>query len=163
MNYWNKEIECAPRSEIEALQSYRLSRTIRRVYENVAPYRKKMDEAGVRPEDIKSIADLSKLPFTTKQDLRNNYPYGMFAVPSSEVVRIHASSGTTGKQTVVGYTAHDIDVWAECAARALTNIGGTKAVLVCTTEQKSSVLPLFPHRQETACVSLKCSGISALL
>ena len=106
MNYWNKEIECAPRSEIEALQSYRLSRTIRRVYENVAPYRKKMDEAGVRPEDIKSIADLSKLPFTTKQDLRNNYPYGMFAVPSSEVVRIHASSGTTGKQTVVGYTAH---------------------------------------------------------
>lgn len=126
MNYWNKEIECAPRSEIEALQSYRLSRTIRRVYENVAPYRKKMDEAGVRPEDIKSIADLSKLPFTTKQDLRNNYPYGMFAVPSSEVVRIHASSGTTGKQTVVGYTAHDIDVWAECAARALTNIGGTK-------------------------------------
>lgn len=177
MNYWNKEIECAPRSEIEALQSYRLSRTIRRVYENVAPYRKKMDEAGVRPEDIKSIADLSKLPFTTKQDLRNNYPYGMFAVPSSEVVRIHASSGTTGKQTVVGYTAHDIDVWAECAARALTNIGGTRmimfrsatvtdcsqAVLVCTTEQKSSVLPLFPHRQETACVSLKCSGISALL
>ena len=126
MNYWNKEIECAPRSEIEALQSYRLSRTIRRVYENVAPYRKKMDEAGVRPEDIKSIADLSKLPFTTKQDLRNNYPYGMFAVPSSEVVRIHASSGTTGKQTVVGYTSHDIDVWAECAARALTNIGGTK-------------------------------------
>ena len=172
MNYWNKEIECAPRSEIEALQSYRLSRTIRRVYENVAPYRKKMDEAGVRPEDIKSIADLSKLPFTTKQDLRNNYPYGMFAVPSSEVVRIHASSGTTGKQTVVGYTAHDIEVWAECAARALTNIGGTKddyvtdcsqAVLVCTMVQKSSVLPLFPHRQATAYVSLKYSGTSALL
>ena len=126
MAYWNKDIECAPRSEIEALQSYRLSNTIRRVYENVAPYRQKMDEAGVKPEDIKSIADLSKLPFTTKQDLRNNYPYGMFAVPSSEVVRIHASSGTTGKQTVVGYTAKDIDIWAECAARALCNIGGSK-------------------------------------
>ena len=175
MNYWNKEIECAPRSEIEALQSYRLSRTIRRVYENVAPYRKKMDEAGVRPEDIKSIADLTKLPFTTKQDLRNNYPYGMFAVPSSEVVRIHASSGTTGKQTVVGYTAHDIDVWAECAARALTNIGGTKDdyVQVCygyglftgglgmhygTEKLGATVIPA-----SAACVSLKCSGISVLL
>lgn len=126
MNYYMPEIECAPRSELEALQSYRLSRTIRRVYENVAPYRKKMDEAGVRPEDIKSVADLHKLPFTVKQDLRDNYPYGMFASPMKDVVRIHASSGTTGKQTVVGYTAHDIDVWAECAARALVAVGGTK-------------------------------------
>ncbi len=126
MNYYNKNIECAPRSEIEALQSYRLINTVRRVYENVAPYRKKMDETSVRPEDIKSIADLSKLPFTTKQDLRDNYPYGMFAVPSSEVVRIHASSGTTGKQTVVGYTAKDVDIWAECAARALVGVGATK-------------------------------------
>ncbi len=126
MNYWNKDIECAPRSELEALQSYRLANTVRRVYENVAPYRAKMDAAGVRPEDIKSIADLSKLPFTVKQDLRDNYPYGMFAVPASEVVRVHASSGTTGKQTVVGYTAKDIDIWAECAARALVNVGGTK-------------------------------------
>lgn len=126
MNYWNKDIECAPRSEIEALQSYRLANTVRRVYENVLPYRKKMDEAGVTPADIKSVADLSKLPFTTKQDLRNNYPYGMFAVPLSDVVRIHASSGTTGKQTVVGYTAKDIDIWAECAARAIVGVGGTK-------------------------------------
>ena len=126
MNYYMPEIECAPRSELEALQSYRLSRTIRRVYENVPPYRKKMDEAGVRPEDIKSVADLHKLPFTVKQDLRDNYPYGMFASPMKDVVRIHASSGTTGKQTVVGYTAHDIDVWAECAARALVAVGGTK-------------------------------------
>ena len=126
MNYYKPEIECAPRSELEALQSYRLSRTVRRVYENVAPYRKKMDEAGVKPEDIKSIADLQKLPFTVKQDLRDNYPYGMFASPMKDVVRIHASSGTTGKQTVVGYTAHDIDVWAECAARALVSVGGTK-------------------------------------
>lgn len=126
MNYYKPEIECAPRSELEALQSYRLSRTVRRVYENVAPYRKKMDEAGVKPEDIKSIADLQKLPFTVKQDLRDNYPYGMFASPMKDVVRIHASSGTTGKQTVVGYTVHDIDMWAECAARALVSVGGTK-------------------------------------
>ena len=126
MNYSKPEIECAPRSELEALQSYRLSRTVRRVYENVAPYRKKMDEAGVKPEDIKSIADLQKLPFTVKQDLRDNYPYGMFASPMKDIVRIHASSGTTGKQTVVGYTAHDIDMWAECAARALVSVGGTK-------------------------------------
>lgn len=126
MKYYKPEIECAPRSELEALQSYRLSRTVRRVYENVAPYRKKMDEAGVKPEDIKSIADLQKLPFTVKQDLRDNYPYGMFASPMKDVVRIHASSGTTGKQTVVGYTAHDIDTWAECAARALVSVGGTK-------------------------------------
>lgn len=126
MNYYKPEIECAPRSELEALQSYRLSRTVRRVYENVAPYRKKMDEAGVKPEDIKSIADLQKLPFIVKQDLRDNYPYGMFASPMKDVVRIHASSGTTGKQTVVGYTAHDIDMWAECAARALVSVGGTK-------------------------------------
>ena len=126
MKYYKPEIECAPRSELEALQSYRLSRTVRRVYENVAPYRKKMDEAGVKPEDIKSIADLQKLPFTVKQDLRDNYPYGMFASPMKDVVRIHASSGTTGKQTVVGYTAHDIDMWAECAARALVSVGGTK-------------------------------------
>ena len=124
MKYYKKEIECAPRHELEALQSYRLSQQIRRVYENVKPYREKMDAAGVKPEDIKSIADLSKLPFTTKQDLRNNYPYGMFATPTSEVVRIHASSGTTGKQTVVGYTQNDIDVWAECAARALASCGG---------------------------------------
>lgn len=85
-----------------------------------------MDEAGVKPEDIKSVKDLAKLPFTVKQDLRDNYPYGMFAVPTSEVVRIHASSGTTGKQTVVGYTAKDIDIWAECAARSLAAVGATK-------------------------------------
>lgn len=126
MNYYMPEIECAPRHELEALQSYRLSNQIRRVYENVAPYRKRMDEAGVKPEDIKTVEDLKKLPFTDKQDLRDNYPYGMFAIPMSEVVRIHASSGTTGKQTVVGYSAKDIDIWAECAARALVNVGGSE-------------------------------------
>ncbi|MDR2533135.1 MAG: phenylacetate--CoA ligase [Oscillospiraceae bacterium] len=126
MNYYLKEIECSPRHELESLQSFRLSKQIRHVYENVAPYRAKMDEAGIKPEDIKSIADLARLPFTTKQDLRDNYPYGMFAVPMSDVVRIHASSGTTGKQTVVGYTQNDIEIWAECAARSLVQIGGSK-------------------------------------
>ncbi|MDR0222385.1 MAG: phenylacetate--CoA ligase [Oscillospiraceae bacterium] len=126
MDYYMKEIETAPRHELEALQSFRLAQKIREVYEKVAPYRAKMDEAGIKPDDIKTVADLGKLPFTTKQDLRDNYPYGMFAVPMSEVVRIHASSGTTGKQTVVGYTAKDVDIWAECAARALVSIGGSK-------------------------------------
>ena len=123
MNYFKKEIECAPRHELEALQSYRLSQQIRRVYDNVKPYREKMDAAGVKPEDIKSIKDITKLPFTTKQDLRDTYPYGMFAVPMNEVVRLHASSGTTGKKIVVGYTANDLDMWAECCARALTAAG----------------------------------------
>jgi len=126
MNYYKKEIETAPRHELEALQSFRLAQQVRHVYENVAPYREKMKQAGVKPGDIKSIADLSRLPFTEKQDLRDNYPYGMFAVPMSDVVRIHASSGTTGKQTVVGYTQNDIDLWAECAARALMQVGGTR-------------------------------------
>lgn len=120
------DIEFAPRHELEAKQSYRLSKQIRRVYDNVKPYREKMDAAGVKPEDIKSIADLHKLPFTVKHDLRENYPYGMFAVPMSEVVRIHASSGTTGKQTVVGYTKQDVDIWAECAARSLVRVGASK-------------------------------------
>ncbi|MCL2036674.1 MAG: phenylacetate--CoA ligase, partial [Oscillospiraceae bacterium] len=126
MNYYIKEIETAPRHELEALQSFRLSQKIRQVYENVKPYRAKMEKAGIIPDDIKTIADLSKLPFTEKQDLRDSYPYGMFAVPLSEVVRIHASSGTTGKQTVVGYTANDIDLWAQCAARSLVSVGGSK-------------------------------------
>ncbi|MGN0687863.1 MAG: phenylacetate--CoA ligase family protein [Oscillospiraceae bacterium] len=124
IKYFKPEIECAPRHELEALQSFRLSQQIRRVYDNVKPYREKMDAAGVKPEDIKSVKDLSKLPFTVKQDLRDNYPYGMFATPMSDVVRIHASSGTTGKQTVVGYTRKDVDIWAECAARALASVGG---------------------------------------
>ena len=124
--YFSPEIETAPRSEMEHLQSYRLSRTVRRMYDNVATYRNRMDEAGVKPEDIQSIKDLPKLPFTYKQDLRNNYPYGMFAVPPEELTRIHASSGTTGKQTVVGYTKHDIEVWSESVARALVAIGAER-------------------------------------
>lgn len=124
-NYYMPEIECAPRHELTALQSMHLSKQVRRVYENVPPYREKMTAAGITPDDIKTVADLRKLPFTTKQDLRDNYPYGMFAVPLENVVRIHASSGTTGKQTVVGYSRADIDIWAECAARALVEVGGS--------------------------------------
>ncbi len=123
-------MEAAPLHEIRALQSYRLSRTVRRVYENVPFYRKKFDELGIKPDDIKSVDDLPKLPFTYKQDLRDNYPYGLFAAPMDEVVRIHASSGTTGKQTVVGYTQNDLDMWAECAGRALTAAGGDSSDFV---------------------------------
>lgn len=122
--FWDKDIETAPRSELESLQSYRLSVTVRHVYENVPFYKELFDKKGLKPEDIKSIRDLKKLPFTVKQDLRDQYPYGLFAVNLDKVVRIHASSGTTGKQTVVGYTDRDIEIWAEIAARALTAAGG---------------------------------------
>lgn len=125
--YWNESMECAKLHEMRALQSCRLSQTVRRVYENVPFYRNKMDEMGVCPNDIKSIDDLHKLPFVVKQDLRDTYPYGMFAVPMEDVVRIHASSGTTGKQIVVGYTENDLDVWSECCARALTAAGADKS------------------------------------
>ena len=121
--YWQKEIETASREQIREWQSERLVKTVKHVYDNVELYRKRMDEAGVRPEDIKSVDDLSKLPFTYKQDLRDAYPYGLFAVPQKDVVRLHASSGTTGKQIVVGYTKHDLDVWDEIAARQLYAVG----------------------------------------
>jgi phenylacetate-CoA ligase len=124
--YWNEAIECAKPHEMKALQSFRLSQTVRRVYENVPFYRDKMDTAGVKPEDIRSVEDLHKLPFVVKQDLRDTYPYGMFAVPMEQVVRLHASSGTTGKQIVVGYTHNDLDMWADCCARAITAAGGDK-------------------------------------
>ncbi len=124
-NYWNENMECALPHEMEALQSFRLSKTVRHVYENVPAYRERMDAAGINPNEIKSVADLAKLPFTTKQDLRDTYPYGLFAVPMDQVVRLHASSGTTGKQIVVGYTKNDIDMWAECTARAITAAGGS--------------------------------------
>ena len=122
---WAKE-ETMSRGEIEALQLKRLQKTVKRVYEKVEPYRRKMVEAGVKPEDIKSLKDLSKLPFVTKQDMRDNYPFGLFAVPKDELVRIHASSGTTGKPTVVGYTKKDLDMWTECVSRIAALGGATK-------------------------------------
>lgn len=127
MDYcYQPEIEQASREEIRALQSERLVKTVKRVYERVPIYRQRMDEAGVKPEDVKSIDDLYKLPFTSKQDLRDTYPYGMFAVPMEDVIRLHASSGTTGKQIVVGYTQNDLDVWGDIVARQLAAAGITK-------------------------------------
>lgn len=123
---WNKEKECMSRDELSALQSERLVKTVKHVYDNVKFYREKMQKIGLLPEDIKGIEDLNKLPFTTKDDLRDNYPFGLFAVPHSEIVRIHASSGTTGKATVVGYTREDLEVWSECVARCFTMAGVTK-------------------------------------
>lgn len=128
--YFSKEIETASRETLENIQSERLVKTVKRVYDNVPAYRKRMDEIGLKPEDIRSVKDLSKLPFTYKQDLRDNYPYGLFACDMKDVVRIHASSGTTGKQTVVGYTKNDIDMWAECAARALVAAGADENDIV---------------------------------
>lgn len=116
---WNQTKECMSRDEMTNLQSKRLVKLVDYVYHNVEFYRKKMQEVGLLPCDIKGIEDISKLPFTTKDDLRDNYPFGLFAVPQSEIVRVHASSGTTGKATVVGYTRQDIDIWAECVARCL--------------------------------------------
>ncbi|MBO5380434.1 MAG: phenylacetate--CoA ligase [Clostridia bacterium] len=113
---WSKE-ETLPRKELEKLQLERLQETVNRVYERVPAYRKKMDDCGVKPEDIKSLKDLAKLPFVTKQDMRDNYPFGLFAVPKDKLVRIHASSGTTGKPTVVGYTQGDLETWTECVSR----------------------------------------------
>ncbi len=123
---WNEAKECMSRDEIHHLQGKRLVKTVNRVYHNVEFYRKKMQAVGLEPGDIQSADDITKLPFTTKDDLRDTYPFGLFAVPMSEIVRVHASSGTTGKATVVGYTRHDIDVWSECVARAFTMAGLTK-------------------------------------
>lgn len=119
---WARE-ETLPRAEIEKIQLARLTETVARVYGKVPAYRAKMDAAGVKPEDVKTLGDLQKLPFTTKQDLRDNYPFGLFAVPKKQLRRIHASSGTTGKPTVVGYTQNDLDVWRECVARIAVAAG----------------------------------------
>ena len=124
-NYFTPRIECAPREEMRALQTLRLITMVRRAYENVPFYREKLDAMGIKPADITSIDDIAKLPFTYKQDMRDTYPFGLFAVPKEDLVRIHASSGTTGKMTVVGYTQHDVDGWAECAARSIVAAGGS--------------------------------------
>ena len=123
---WNETIECMSRDEMRKLQGIRLRQTVERVYHNTPFYRKKMQELGITPNDINSIDDIVKLPFTTKQDLRDNYPFGLFAVPMSEIVRLHASSGTTGRPTVVGYTRQDLATWGEVVARCLSAYGTDK-------------------------------------
>ena len=125
-----EEVERLPRKGLESIQLQRLQRLVARVYEKVKPYREKMDAAGVKPADIQSLGDLRKLPFTTKDDLRDNYPFGLFTVPMEDIVRVHASSGTTGKPTVVGYTAADINTWADVMARCLAMGGATRGDMV---------------------------------
>ena len=122
---WSKE-ETLSRAEMESLQLARLQETVQRVYDKVPYYRAKMDEKGVKPQDIKTLKDLAKLPFTTKQDMRDTYPFGLFAVPQEEIVRIHASSGTTGKPTVVGYTQADLETWTDCVSR-IACMGGASS------------------------------------
>ncbi len=124
--YYQPEIECAPREQIKAWQDERLVKQVKHVWENVPYYRKKMEEKGVTPDDIKGVDDLHKLPFLSKADLRDAYPYGLLAKPLSECVRIHSTSGTTGKRVMAFYTQHDIDLWEDCCARAIVAVGGTK-------------------------------------
>lgn len=126
-NYYEPDIECAPREVLSWIQTRKLIKMVESCYNNVPLYKKRFDEIGLLPEDIKSIEDLKKLPFTYKDDLRDNYPFGLFAVPKDQLVRIHASSGTTGKQTVVGYTKNDIDVWSRATARSIVAAGGTRS------------------------------------
>ena len=123
---WNKNKECMPREQMRELQGKRLQKLVKYVYHNVPFYRNKMQEMDLLPDDIRSIDDIVKLPFTTKQDLRDNYPYGLQAAPASEIVRVHASSGTTGNPTIVGYTRRDLSVWAEVMSRSLTSFGVTR-------------------------------------
>ena len=124
---WNESIECMDRESLRKIQSIRLKKIVDYVYHNTPFYRKKMQEMGITPDDINSIDDIVKLPFTTKHDLRDNYPFGLCAVPMSQIVRIHASSGTTGKPTVVGYTRKDLSSWAECISRAFTAYGAGRS------------------------------------
>ncbi len=128
--YYQEEIECAPYEKIRQIQSERLVQQVKRVWDNVPYYRKKMEEKGVTPEDIKSVDDLHKLPFLSKYDLREAYPYGLLGKPLSECVRIHSTSGTTGKRVVAYYTQHDIDLWEDCCARALMAAGATNEDVV---------------------------------
>ncbi len=127
---WNPTMECMPRDQLRALQDERLRDVVRRVYESVPFYRGKMQKLGITPTDIHGVGDIELLPFTEKQDLRDHYPFGLFAVPQSEIVRIHASSGTTGKPTVVGYTGGDIDRWSEMMARSMYAAGVGKHDIV---------------------------------
>jgi phenylacetate-CoA ligase len=152
---WNEDAETMPREDLEQLQLERLQSTLNRVYKNVKYYRNSFDDIGIEPSDIRSREDLEKIPFTTKDDLRDNYPYGMFAFPLREVVRIHSSTGTTGKPTVVGYSANDLDSWSEVVARIMTAGGVTKDDVVqiafgyglftggsgCITVPSASALP----------------------
>jgi phenylacetate-CoA ligase len=130
---WNKEVECMSQNEKEELQLKRLQEVVKRAYENVPFYKKRFDDNNIKPEDIKTLKDIEKLPLTTKDDLREAYPFGMFAVPRKEIVEVHTSSGTTGKPTVSGYTKKDIEIWSEIMARGLTMFGATDDDIIQNT------------------------------
>ena len=122
--YYQPDIETMPREELQRLQLARMQETLKRCYENIPFYKEAFDKAGVKPEDLQSLEDLARFPFTVKQDMRDAYPDGLFAVPRSKVARIHASSGTTGQATIVGYTENDLKNWGECFARGISMVGG---------------------------------------
>ena len=142
---WNQEFETLPREALESLQLKRLQATVNRVYATVPFYKKKFDETGLKPSHIKSLKDMRLLPFTVKTDLRDNYPFGLFSVPMSNIVRVHASSGTTGKPIVVGYTRRDIDTWAELMARTLTAAASTRETS-CTMPTATAFSPAASAR-----------------
>ena len=127
---WNKEMECADRDTMRALQLEKLKKTVKHGYDNVPHYKEAFDKAGLKPEDIKSLEDITKLPFITKEDIATNYPTGLFAVPNDDIKRIHASSGTTGKPKIVGYTQSDLDMWGECVARGFSMAGADKSDII---------------------------------
>lgn len=159
--YYQKEIECAPKEAIRALQNERLVAQVKHAYEHVPYYRAKMDEKGVKPDDIHGTEDLHKLPFLKKDDLREAYPYGLLGVPKSDVVRIHSTSGTTGKRVLAFYTQEDLDLWSDCCARAITAAGGTKEdiVQVCYGYGLfTGGLGLHAGSQKVGCMTLPMSS-----
>jgi len=127
---WNEKYECMSRKELEELQLGRLKAIVQKVYDRVPFYRSSFDKAGVKPENIKELDDIKKLPFISKKDLRENYPFKLFAEPMNDIVRLHSSSGTTGKPVVAGYTKNDIEMWAELMARSLMCAGGTSKDII---------------------------------
>ena len=178
--FFQKEIETLPRSRIEALQLERLKHIVSYAYDNVPFYRRRMDETGVKPKDIVTLSDVAKLPFTTKDDFRANYPYGLFARPMRDIVRIHASSGTTGKPVVVGYTKHDLDVWSDVVARFIVATGGTADDIVQNSfgyglftgalglhmgweKVGATVIPASAGNTERQVMLLKDLGVTALV
>ena len=154
---WNEKAECMEREEKKEMQLALFQQQVKRVYENVPFYKKKFDEAGFHPDDLKTLDDISKIPFTTKADLREAYPFGLFAVPDDEIIEIHSTSGTTGTPVVSGYTQKDIDIWGECTARAIAMAGGdihtdtdySQEDLESTTVQRQWVQPSYQCLQET--------------
>ena len=162
---FNIDKETLPREDIEALQLRRLQDLCSRVYANVPFYRKRFDESGIKPGDIKSLADLKNLPFTEKQDLRNYYPFGLFAVPRDNIVRLHASSGTTGKPTVVGYTREDLDMWSRCNARlavaagAVAGQAGKEIDDICRADAVFRARGVERCRPDAEAQRQRCAGI----